>query len=442
MRCRRCQKEISGIGKPAVPPVLPAVIALVGVIYGLWSLTLGQDPANALPHWSPVTGWGASLAALVLAAVLVWIGLVRRRCPECGSTQMYDAMEEEGLIASERLTLQKAAGDQKAIEPGTSAPGESGRDLRAAIEAELRSAQAKEMADRLAAQEKELRAALGAEQERHSAESERVLRKRLEEELRPQIEAKLRSEIERQLRPVTPPPITTAKAIGSSVAPVATARPVTPPPTTAAKAIASTARPVTPPPTTTAKAIASSVAPPATTPTPVMHSLPRLGTPAPGAVMKTAQPATSHAKVETAPLSLLSSRAAVRLPASAASAHAPPAHAASSAVAPPSDQPSPGKTPAGPGGEAAAQEAATSQAATDGHERAKRRARVILSDLTLYHRETLLRAARAADAKTELGTLWRDAVISYNEAIPPDLRGVTNYLEEELARHLAQLRQA
>lgn len=424
MRCRRCQKEISGIGKPAVPPVLPAVIALVGVIYGLWSLTLGQDPANALPHWSPVTGWGASLAALVLAAVLVWIGLVRRKCPECGSTQMFDAMEEEGLIASERLALQKAAGGQARIEPGTSAPGESGRDLRAAIEAELRSSHAKEMADRLAAQEKELRATLGAEQEKQSAENERVLRKRLEEELRPQIEAKLRSEIERQLRPVTPPPTTAAKAITSSIVPPAAAKPITPPP-------------ITP-----AKAIASSVAPPAATPTPVMHSLPKLGTPAPRAVMKTAQPATSHAKVETAPLSLLSSRAAVRLPASAASAHAPPAHAASSAVAPPSDQPSPGKTPAGPGGEAAAQEAATSQAATDGHERAKRRARVILSDLSLYHRETLLRAARAADAKTELGTLWRDAVISYNEAIPPDLRGVTNYLEEELARHLAQLRQA
>ena len=424
MRCRRCRKEISGIGKPALPPVVPAVVAVAGAIYGLWSLTLGQDPANALPHWSPVTGWGASLAALVLAAVLVWIGLVRRKCPECGSTQMFDAMEEEGLIASERLALQKAAGGQKGIEPGTSAHGESGRDLRAAIEAELRSSYAKEMADRLAAQEKELRAILGAEHEKHSAESERVLRKRLEEELRPQIEAKLRSEIERQMRPVTPPPIATAKAIGSSVAPLATARPVTPPPIA------------------TAKALASSVAPPAATPTPVMHPLPRLGTPAPPAVTKTAQPASPHAKVETAPLSLLSSRAAVRLPTSAASVQAPPAQAAPSAVAPPADRPSPGKTPAGPGGETPAQEAATSPAATDGHERAKRRARVILSDLSLYHRETLLRAARAADAKTELGTLWRDAVISYNEAVPPDLRDVTNYLEEELARYLAQLRQA
>jgi hypothetical protein len=77
---------------------------------------------------------------------------------------------------------------------------------------------------------------------------------------------------------------------------------------------------------------------------------------------------------------------------------------------------------------------------TEGHERAKRRARVILSDLTLYHREALLKAARATDAQLELGTLWRDAVISYNEAVAPDVRSGTHYLEEELERHLAQLR--
>jgi hypothetical protein len=38
--------------------------------------------------------------------------------------------------------------------------------------------------------------------------------------------------------------------------------------------------------------------------------------------------------------------------------------------------------------------------------------------------------------------LWRDAIISYNEAIPPDIRAATNYLEEELKRQLAELRQA
>jgi hypothetical protein len=65
---------------------------------------------------------------------------------------------------------------------------------------------------------------------------------------------------------------------------------------------------------------------------------------------------------------------------------------------------------------------------------------VILSDLSAYHRDELLKAARAADPKHELGTLWRDAVISYNEAAPPEIRSVTNYLEEELDRYLVRLR--
>jgi hypothetical protein len=402
MRCRRCQKEISGVGKPAVPPVVPALIALVGVIYGLWSLTLGQDPSNALPHWSPVTGWGVSLAAVTLAAVLVWIGLARRKCPECGSTQMFDAMEEEGLVASERLALQKAAADQTRIELGAAAHGDSRGDPREAIEAELRTSHAKETADKLAAHEKELRAILAAEHAKQSADSERVLRKRLETELRSEIEAKLRPEIEKQVR-------------------------------TALQAQAA-AKPVTPPPITTAKAIASSVAPPAATPTPVLHPLPRVGTPAAATVTKATQPATPHAKVETAPLSLLSSRITARPPAPAPSLHAPSHQAPSGVAARSSDHPPPGEPPA--------REPASSQAAPDGHERAKRRARVILSDMSLYHREMLLRAARAADAKAELGMLWRDALISYNEAIPPDIRAATNYLEEELKRQLAELRQA
>ena len=185
MRCRRCHKEISGIGKPAVPPVIPAAVAIAGSIWGLFNLTLGQEPSNALPHWSPVFGWSASLGSLALASVLAWIGLVRRKCPECGCTQMLDAMEEEGLTASERLAAQKAAVDEALLALGRKTPGEVERDLRAQIEAELRAAQTKETADRRAAQEKEVRedieGRVRAEYERQSAENERVLRKKLAE---------------------------------------------------------------------------------------------------------------------------------------------------------------------------------------------------------------------------------------------------------------------
>ena len=224
-----------------MPLVIPAAVAIAGSIWGLFNLTLGQEPSNALPHWSPVFGWSACLGSLALASVLAWIGLVRRKCPECGCTQMLDAMEEEGLNASERLAAQKAAVDEALLALGRQPPGQIERDPRVQIEAELRAAQAKETEDRRAALEKELREdverRVRAEHERQSAENERVLRRKLKkEELRSQIETKLRSEIEMQLRAapvtgvpsatsaaaarlVTPAPVTTAKAIAASTAP-------------------------------------------------------------------------------------------------------------------------------------------------------------------------------------------------------------------------------
>jgi hypothetical protein len=131
-----------------------------------------------------------------------------------------------------------------------------------------------------------------------------------------------------------------------------------------------------------------------------------------GAGGKTAQPDVAHPDVVTAPLPIVAS--VVRLGAGS------PATAVPAPAAP---------TPA-------------AQPALDPHERAKRRARVILSDLSAYHRDELLKAAGAADPKKELGTLWRDAVNSYSETASPELRAVTNYLEEELNRYLARLRSA
>ena len=405
MRCARCRKEISGIGKPAVPPVLPAAIAFAGSIWGLFNLTLGQDPSNALPHWSPAFGWSATLGSLALASVLIWIGLVRRKCPDCGSTRMLDAMEEEGLLASERLAAQKAAVDEALVGLGKKAPGASERDLRAQVEAEVRAAQAKENADRLAALEQELRADLEkrvrAEHERQSAENERVLRQKLEGELRAQLETKLRSEGEKQLRaspsvtspaaakPVTPPPVSTAKALAASIAPAG--------------------KPVTHPLVAPAKAVGSGAAPQNVAPTPASQAA-ETATPGPGETSRTAQPAAPHAEVETAPLALKASAARATVPS--------PAPSGSGPTPPPQ----------------------TLQPEIDGHERAKRRARVILSDLSVYHRDELLKAARASDPRKELGTLWRDAVISYQEVAPPEIRSVTNYLEEELTRYLVRLR--
>lgn len=94
------------------------------------------------------------------------------------------------------------------------------------------------------------------------------------------------------------------------------------------------------------------------------------------------------------------------------------------------------KTPA----EVQAPPSGKAQSNPDAHERARRRARVIVSDLTLYEKNTLVEAARAPDSKKALGVLWLDAVRSYDEAVPPEIRASTNYLEEELGKCLAQLR--
>jgi len=344
---------------------------------------------------------------------------------------MLDGMEEEALNASEQMAARLAAAEETRAELEKKGLGQSGQEAMPGNEAELRAALARETAEKLAAQEKELRAELErrarAEHERLSAENERVLRKKLEEELRPQIESKLRSEMERQLHAsppkahepdaeqVTPGPTTSPSAMPASrpqpgTTPLNLSK--TPPPVrpVPGSVFSTAAKPVTPAPVTTAKAIASSTAAKGVDPSTAAPAPAKTAAAAPGAIPTMAQPAGPQSKVETAPMALMGSgsRANVRSPAAAASAQ--------------SAQPRPQPT------------------VTEGHERAKRRARVILSDLSVYHRDDLLKAAHAADPKQELGTLWRDAVISYNEVAPPELRSVTNYLEEELDKYLVQLR--
>src|SRR5450759_5189297 len=368
MRCRRCQRAISGIGKQAVPPVIPAAIAFAGGIGGLCPLSLWQDPSNALPHWSPVGGWGFGLGSLALASVLAWIGLVRRKCPECGSSQMLDAMEEESAIASERFAVQKAAVAEARAEaqPGSSHDQEMA-DRLAAREKELRSTLEQELRTRLVRElepqvehdlrgrlEKEIRVTLGNELK---GESDKA-RAQMQNEVRLQIEHAVRRELEQRLSPATagsttPAPTTTGKALTSSVTP----RPATLLSTTTARAFTSSSAPravagVDPP-----RAAVSTAAKEAT-PAPVRPSSARADgpaaisratvkttTPAASAVMKTAQPAVPHARVETAPLSLMPSagRATIGSKASVVPVQASPFKAASSVVAPSSDHAAPGK---------------------------------------------------------------------------------------------------
>ena len=367
-----------------MPVVVPAVVALAGCFGGLWYLTLSQNPENPMPSWSPAVGWSAALGSLALAAALAWLGMARRRCPACGSTQMLDAMEEEGLIASERLAAQEAAAAAVRAEMGGKPAVQSDQELRPQIEAELRSAHAKEIVEQLAAKEKQLRLAI-----------EQDFRGRLVRELRPQVEHDVRRNVEKELRGKLEEELRATQATLEATI-EAKLRPEIESQLRMTLAVPAAA--ITPTPVSRREV--------AVTPTPVSRPQATV-THTPGPVIRKAKPALPHAQIDTAPLSLRS----------------PKAPAASSA------EETNGQTPT------------PSPYATDGYERARRRARVILSDLSLYHREALLKAAQSDDAKAALGHLWRDAVISFKQVAQPDAAsGAASYLEEELERHLSQLR--
>jgi hypothetical protein len=445
MRCKKCRKEITGIGKPAVSPALPAILAWGGAIWAMWSLTLGENP---LPSWSPTPGWAVGLGTLAVATVLGWYALTRRKCPECGSRQMFEAMEEEAVLATERqMALEQARnGARPGLEPDR-------QTLRAEIEVEVRTAAAKEKAELRGRLEKELRDEMGQQMRASQAESEREMRQKLanevraevekelrprvearlrpeierelrpeiERELRPEIEKELRSEIERELRPrieekLRPEIERELRASLPKPTQAEPEKPKTSPPVVESTSKASPDRAKN-----TGKPVVREAAPtPARTPSPLaakgQGTIPRFLNPSPLPGMTGSAGAKAATPVLARTPSPVSVKPAAPLPSKSPGATPAPATSKSAMT------PSPGP-------------------ALDPRERAERRARVIVSDLSLYHKDLLTKAAQAADAKKELGTLWRDAVLAYDRTVPQEVRNTTHYLEDELEKYLTQLRQ-
>ncbi|MGD0836791.1 MAG: hypothetical protein ABSB49_09135 [Polyangia bacterium] len=465
MRCANCRKQIAGVGKPGISTIIPAGVAFIGCVAAMWSLTLGQ---TLLAGVSPSTGWAVGLGSLVLSSLLVRLALARRKCPGCGSTKMLDAMEEESLIASERF-----AADQKVEAEVRAALANERRDVgagvRAEVEAELRAALAKEVEAKQAALE-EKQAALEKtwRAREHELRSELVrelegriesdLRRRLEKEIRTALESELKRE-RAQAQPAqidyepTPriemrlPPEVERRAPASRLAHPPGG---TPGPTLRARSF------TTPSPVARATPTPTPVTRAATTPTPVTRTV---ATPTPMAPASAAPAAERAIPAQLSPAELPAERAAAReaehpsiaqTSVSAAPEDAPgsglPGDAPSSGGAPsPGDAPGPGEGHASAGAPRGWHSSGGPRVAGDVHARAQRRARVIVSDLSLYEKATLVKAAGAEDvsgAKKVLGALWRDAIRSYNDAVPADVRAATNYLEDELGRCLAELRRA
>ena len=441
MRCKQCEKEILGIGKPVLAPVLLAFLVLGGGVYAqtLVRLTLG---------YKYVDGWVVAALSLGVAALLVRLGLVRRKCPRCSSTKMFDAEAEEAVLTYERLSSRKTESVEQPAKPESELRAEIAQRLRPDIEAELRveiaqrlrpdieaelrieiaqrvmsdieaevrseiAAEAKEARAELEKElrseiEKQLRAnmekQLRSELERQRGTHDQELRKKIEAELRPEIERKLRSTVEAELLPSLERALRLEyqhearpemeRAFGK----LAIAAPLAAPKGAESSPIGA------PPSTVDTKLLWRSPSPQVSAGRPLAR---------PGAKAPLATPAQAGTKASIPP---------IVAPAVATEAGAP------------ATQPAVAKAEAGAPG------AGPAEAGLGVHERAQRRARVIVSDLALYDKATLIKAAHAADSRLELGSLWKEAVRSYNQAVPSAICSTTNYLGEELDRCLAKLR--
>lgn len=499
MRCKQCGKEILGLGKPVVAPVIVAFLVLGGGVFAqsLGRLTFGGRYLD---------GWVLALASLVAAAVLVWRGLTRRMCPGCGSTKMFDVEGEEAVVTYERLSSRKTDSAGQRAEMESELRTEIAQRVRSEIETELRSEIAAEAEETRAALEKDLRATIEKDlrprliRELQGGSHDQELRKKLEEELRPEIERKLRStveaellpsleralrleyhnalrpelekelrsQIEEKLRPEMEKRLRTESESrrGETIDHALPRKREEPAELRGKPASESAPKPSGDggKPASQEKAPAKGLkAPPPQLTPPLSFIHPAAGRPipepptivAPQAATKGAKsPETAAAPSAAGTKPRWSSplqHAPAARPISGPAAKAPLAtgpQAATKSATPPPVSPAVATEAGSPATLAAAAKDVipltpiSADAATGVHERAQRRARVIVSDLALYDKETLVKAAHAADSRKELGGLWKDAVRSYKQAVPPAVCSTTDYLGEELDRCLAKLRQA
>jgi len=473
MRCKQCEKEILGLGKPVLAPVILAFLVLGGGVFAqsLGRLTLG---------YKYVDGWVVAVASLGVAAVLIWLGLARRKCPGCGSTRMFDAEAEEAVLTYERLSSRKTESAGKHAKIESELRTEIAQRVRPNIEAELRieiaqrvmSDMEAELRSEIAAAavqtraelEKELRPQLEqklrseiekdlrtsiekqlrTEVEKQRETHDQELRKKLEEELRPEIERNLRSTVEAELLPSLERALRHEYQGGDGGKP-------------AAREGTAATQPKAPAPQSTPPLafIPLPVHPPVHVPVagPISGSA---ASAAPQAAPKGAKPADAGAPPSTKETKVLRRSPSPQVPAgrplsppaakasltatAQAGAKAATLPMAASGVA--TEALSLAPQPAVVKAEAGSSGASPAEAALGVHERAQRRARVIVSDLALYDKETLIKAARATDSRAELGSLWKEAIRSYNQAVPAAVCSTTNYLGEELDRCLAKLRRA
>jgi hypothetical protein len=77
------------------------------------------------------------------------------------------------------------------------------------------------------------------------------------------------------------------------------------------------------------------------------------------------------------------------------------------------------------------------QSADEEHEAARRYARLLISEIKLYHEPAVAEGRRERDLATRLGGEIARARVLYDQRVPARLRGSTDYFQAELVRTLA-----
>jgi hypothetical protein len=447
MKCKSCHREMTFVRAPRYPGVWSVVVTAIGMGVPLFFLAMRQPG-----HWY----LAAAVAVLSLAASAF---LARASgeiiaCVACGGTEPIDDEEQHKIDKGEK---ERVRDEVRALLE---------RDLRHDLERELRPAMEAALRPELS---RELEATLGAElRERLTTELTAAIEQRAREQLTPEIRQSVELELREQLRAAVEAEIRPDLEARLRIEMEQKVR------TELEKLVAQKREAL--------RAAPAEVVPSAPTPTaPAVSPAALLGAPEPepaAAEPAAAEPAAAEPEApapaepeilapsdqDKTPVPGLLPRPQLRVVLPVAPepepAAAPPAHADRDTVvtaAPPVEEPPeppvmmppvvlksvapvPAKAPPAFAIMPAPAKLAAVGMLTEPHQRAQRKARVIVSDVLLYDRALVEQAVRSSDPFVSLDKIWSEAQRTYNESVAAELRGKTTYLRDAFEDMFRRLR--
>jgi hypothetical protein len=399
MKCKSCHQEMTFVRAPRYSSVYGVLVLAIGVGVPLF-LALRQPG-----FWYASAGLGALCVAA--GAYLARASGEIILCGSCGGRERLDAEAEKAADQAEREKLKEElrAALEKELRPKLK------KELRPSVEAMLRPEIARDVEDRLS---RELRERITAEltpsierrmrddlEPRVRASLEPTLRRELEERLRPELEEQLRPELEASVRRELEPKLRRElePTVRSELEP--RLRSELEPKLRGELELLFNARRAAAP---EVAAEAPELAPPPTTPLPEPE-------PIPPAVKLALASEPEVPSVQLAPVVVAPVEPRRESSGPVVSAKPAPESPSPATVMPPAKLAAVGML-------------------TEPHQRAQRKARVIVSDVLLYDRALVEQAVRATDPFVSLDKVWREAQRTYNESVAAEIQANTHYLRD------------